>query len=271
MVLTTLATGFCFGAGPRWFEGLVWLSDVFGEAVHTVTLSGEASTLALPGHRPTGLGFRPDGVLLIVSSDRREVLAYDGDAVTVVADLSGLVSDPLGDMVVDRAGRAWVGSRARGRGVIVRVDSDGAADVAARDLDLPNGMAITPDGQTLIVAESTAARLTQFTLTGEHLTDRTVFADNLAGPPVGICLDGAGGIWTATTVARSFDRVLPGGEVADRIDMGDRHAVACTLGGPEDRTLFLLSSTDLDPDRLRGMRSSRLDAVVVDVPAACPA
>jgi sugar lactone lactonase YvrE len=272
MVLTSLASGFCFGAGPRWFEGLVWLSDMYGEAVHTVTMSGESSTLPLPGHRPSGLGFRPDGTLLIVSADRRQVLAYDGDVVTVVADVTPLCPAPLGDLVVDRDGRAYVGSQARSGGVIVRVDPDGHAVVVARELDLPNGMAITPDGATLLVAESTGGRLTQFGLAADGtLSDRAVFADTLAGPPVGICLDGAGGVWTATTLACSFDRVLPGGEVADRIDVGPRHAIACTLGGLEDRTLFLLSSTDLDPKVLRGTRSSRLDATLVDHAAACPA
>lgn len=271
MVLTSLASGFCFGAGPRWFEGLLWLSDMFGEAVHTVTMSGESSTLSLPGHRPSGLGFRPDGTLLIVSAEQRQILGYDGDVVTVAADLSSVTPDALGDMVVDRHGCAYVGSQARRDGVIVRVDTEGGAVVVARDLELPNGMALTPDGSALIVAESTGGRLTRFGVAGDGtLVDRAVFADHLAGPPVGICLDGAGGVWTATTLGCSFDRVLPGGEIADRIDMGDRKAIACTLGGPEDRTLFLLSSADLLPERLLGTRSSRLDATMVDNAAACP-
>jgi sugar lactone lactonase YvrE len=272
MMLTSLASGFCFGAGPRWFEGLLWLSDMFGEAVHTVTISGESSTLPLPGHRPSGLGFRPDGTLLIVSAERRQILAYDGDTVTVAADLASLTPDPLGDLVVDRFGCAYVGSQSRGDGLIVRVDPRGRAAVVARGLELPNGMALTPDGRALLVAESTGGRLTRFDVADDgSLAGRSVFADHLAGPPVGICLDGAGGVWTATTLGCSFDRVLPGGEVADRIDMGDRKAIACTLGGPEDRTLFLLTSDDLFPERLLGTRSSRLDATMVDNAAACPA
>jgi len=159
-----LANGFCFGEGPRWFEGLVWFSDMLGEAVHTVTLSGEMSTLALPGHSPSGLGFRPDGTLLIVSTESRQVLGYDGEAISTVADLSELVPATLGDMVVDRHGCAYVGSQARAGGVIVRIDTDQRAAVVAGDLDFPNGMAITPDGATLIVAESTGQRLTEFTI-----------------------------------------------------------------------------------------------------------
>lgn len=98
MSLTPLANGLCFGEGPRWFEGLVWFSDMLGEAMHTVTLGGEQSMLPLPGYAPSGLGFRPDGTLLIVSAARRQILGYDGETVTVVAD----VLADLGDMVNDR-------------------------------------------------------------------------------------------------------------------------------------------------------------------------
>ncbi len=150
MTLIPLANGFCFGEGPRWFEGLVWFSDMLGEAVHTVTLGGEMSTLPLPGHAPSGLGFRPDGSLLIVSTERRHVLGYDGESVVTVADVSALVPADLGDMVIDRHGCAYVGSQAREGGVIVRVDpdDDGRTNVVAGDLDFPNGMAITPDGSS---------------------------------------------------------------------------------------------------------------------------
>ena len=273
MTLTPLANGFCFGEGPRWFEGLVWFSDMLGEAVHTVTLSGEVSTLALAGHSPSGLGFRPDGTLLIVSTERRQVLGYDGETVTTVADLAGVVPANLGDMVMDRHGCAYVGSQARENGVIVRIDPDreveNRATVVAAGLDLPNGMANTPDGATLIVAESTGRRLTAFTIASDgSLSERRVFADHLDGPPDGICLDDTGGVWAAMTLAHQFERIVEGGTITDRIDVGERIAIACTLGGPESRTLFLLSSTDAYPERLVGTMLSRLDAVMVDVPAA---
>ena len=103
---TKLANGFCFGEGPRWFEGLLWLSDMLGEAVHTVNLLGLVSTLPLPGRAPSGLGFRPDGSLLIVSTQDRQVLRYDGEDVISIADLTDVVPADLGDMVIDRpAGR----------------------------------------------------------------------------------------------------------------------------------------------------------------------
>ena len=270
--LTPLTTGFCFGEGPRWFEGLLWFSDMLGEAVHTVTLGGSMTTLPLPGHAPSGLGFRPDGSLLVVSTQARQLLRYDGDTVDPFADLSAVAPADLGDMVIDNRGRAYIGSQAFHGGVIVRVDPDTTVSVVAQDLDFPNGMVITADHKTLIVAESIGRRLTAFRIgdNGE-LFDRRVFADGLDGPPDGICLDAGGGVWTSMTLAHQFQRIEGGGgngRVTHRIDIGDRAAIACTLGGPEDRTLFMLSSTDAYPKRLRGTRLSRIDAVIVDTPAA---
>jgi sugar lactone lactonase YvrE len=269
MTLATLAEGFCFGEGPRWFAGLLWFSDMLGEAVYTVNLQGSMTTLALHGHSPSGLGFRPDGSLLIASTEDRLLLRYDGATVTTVADLSGIVPANLGDMVIDDAGRAYVGSQAFEGGVIVRVDVDDSATVVAKDLDFPNGMVITPDRKTLIVAESVGRRLTAFTI-GEDgvLGDRRAFADGLEGPPDGITLDAEGGVWVAMTLAHQFQRIVAGGAVTDRIDVGDRAAIACMLGGPGRRTLFLLSSTDAYPKRLIGTRLSRLDALTVDIPGA---
>lgn len=265
---TQLANGFCFGEGPRWFEGMLWFSDMLGEAVHTVTLDGSMTTLPLAGHAPSGLGFRPDGSLLIVSTERRHVLRYDGDTVVSCADLSALVPADLGDMVIDEHGRAYVGSQARAGGVIVALDPDGTATVVAHDLDFPNGMVITPD-RRLIVAESTGRRLTSFRIDDDgSLGDRRVFADGLDGPPDGLTLDDEGGVWTSLTLAGQFQRIEAGGTVTDRIDVGDRTAIACTLGGPERRTLFLLSSTDAYPQRLIGTKLSRLDTVTVAIPGA---
>ena len=272
MIPQPLANGFCFGEGPRWFEGLLWFSDMLGEAVHTSTLGGALTTLPLPGHSPAGLGFRPDGSLLIVSTEDRQVLRYDGDTVVTIADLTDLVPASLGDMVVDDAGRAYIGSQASEGGVIVRLDPDDSAPsatIVARDLDFPNGMVISADRNTLIVAESTGRRLTAFTIDASGaLRDRRVFADGLDGPPDGIALDADGAVWTSMTLAHQFERIVEGGEVTDRIDMGGRVAIACALGGPERRTLFLLSSTDAYPKRLVGTRLSQLDAVLVDTPGA---
>ena len=267
MTVQSLANGFCFGEGARWFEGLVWFSDMLGEAVHTVTLHGEMSTLPLAGHAPSGLGFRPDGTCLIVPTERRQVLAYDGESVSVLADLTDLAPADLGDMVVDDAGRVYVGSQAREGGVIVRIDTDDRATVVADDLHFPNGMVIRPDG-TFVVAESTARRLTAFDIDpGGDLNGRRVFADGLDGPPDGLAVDAAGGVWTAMTLAHKFQRFTADGPT-EHIDIAGRTAIACALGGPEGRTLFMLSSTDAYPQRLVGTKLSTLDAVSVDIPAA---
>ena len=270
--LTPLATGFCFGEGPRWFEGLLWFSDMLGEAAHTVDPGGSLTTLPLPGHSPSGLGFRPDGSLLIVSTENRQLLRYDGERVITIADLSDVAPADLGDMVVDHLGRAYIGSQAFHGGVVLRVDPDNAVSVVAQDLDFPNGMAITADHKTLIVAESIGRRLTAFSIGGDgELSDRQVFADGLDGPPDGICLDADGGVWTSMTLAHQFERIVAGGangHVTHRIDIGDRAAIACMLGGPAGRTLFMLTSTDAYPKRLIGTRLSRVDTVIVDTPGA---
>jgi sugar lactone lactonase YvrE len=267
--LTPLAGGFCFGEGPRWFEGLLWFSDMLGEALHTVNLGGSMTTLPLPGHTPSGLGFRPDGSLLIASTEARQVLRYDGEAVITIADLSDLAPANLGDMVVDDLGRAYVGAQAFHGGLILRVDPDNTATVVADDLDFPNGMVITADRKTLIVAESIGRRLTAFGIRdGGELCDRRIFAEGLDGPPDGITLDADGGVWTSMTLAHQFERIVAGGDVTHRIDIGDRAAIACTLGGPLRRTLFMLSSTDAYPKRLVGTQLSRLDMVTVDTAGA---
>jgi sugar lactone lactonase YvrE len=264
-----LANGFCFGEGPRWLEGLLWFSDLLGEAVHTVDLRGSVTTVPLPGRTPSGLGFAPDGSLLIASAEDRLLLRYDGDTVTTLADLSALAPAGLGDMVVDGAGRCYVGSQAFSGGLVIRVDPDGSARTVADELEFPNGMVITPDGQTLIVAESVGRRLTGYTIDADGgLRDRRVFADRLTGPPDGITLDAGGGVWAAMTLAHRFERITQGGAVTHRIGIGNRIAIACALGGPQRRTLFLLSSTDAYPERLIGTRHSRLDTAVVDTPGA---
>lgn len=266
--LAPLANDFCFGQSPRWFEGLLWFADTAGEAVHTVNLRGSVTKLDLPGHAPSGLAFSLDGSLLIASAERRGVLRYDGDTVSTVADLATLVPSALGDVVVDHRGRAYIESRAVEGGAIVRLDPDGRATVVADNLEYPNGMLITADGATLIVAEAVGRRLTAMTI-GEDgtLTGRRVFAGGLDGRPGGITLDTDGGVWTSLSIAHQFQRITDGGAVTQRIDMrSDRVAVACALGGSRGRTLFLLSSTDAYPESLSGTYLSRLDTASVDVP-----
>ncbi|BBY99162.1 SMP-30/gluconolactonase/LRE family protein [Mycolicibacterium fallax] len=262
-----LAGGFCFGEGPRWRDGALWFSDMLGAAVHTVDPSGAMTTLPLPGHRPSGLGFTSDGALLIASTTARTLLRRDADGLRVIAELAELAPADLGDLVVDNHDRVYLGSQARTDGVLIRVDPDGAAAVVATGLDFPNGMVITDDGRTLIVAESTGRRLTAFTIAADGaLHEPRVFAGGLDGPPDGLAIDADGGVWTALTLANRFDRIVEGGAVTDRVELGERVAIAPALGGPDGRTLFLLSSTLAYPERLVGTKLARVDTVTVEIP-----
>ena len=270
---TRLVDGLVFGEGPRWRGECLWFSDMHGEAVHTVDLDGRLDTVvAVPGRRPSGLGFLPDGSLLIVSMLEREVLRWDGVDLTVHADLRALVPDGCNDMVVDARGNAYVGSfppASDPSGVLVLVRPDGSADIAATDLSFPNGCVIADGGRALIVAESLGRRFTRFTIADDGtLSDRSVFADVAPRGPDGICLDADGAVWAAATLAREFVHVAPGGEVLDTIAIDDRLAIACALGGHDGRTLFLLTALEHAPDALRGTRDATIHVVEVDVPGA---
>jgi sugar lactone lactonase YvrE len=266
-----LVDGLVFGEGPRWRGDRLWFSDMHGEGVFTVDLDGRLQrVVALPGREPSGLGFLPDGSMLIVSMREPEILRWDGDEVTVHADLSGLVSDRCNDMVVDARGNAYVGtypSPPDFQGVVVHVAADGSARIAAERVRFPNGSVIADDGRTLLVAESLGRRITRFTIGDDgSLSERDVYASCTPNTPDGICLDVDGAIWAGYPLGHEFHRVAPGGEVLDRIAMGERLAIACTLGGPDLRTLFLLSSLHLPGDDIVGTTTATVHVVDVDVP-----
>ena len=268
-----LTGGLVFGEGPRWRDDRLWFSDMHGEAVWTVDLSGRRElVMELPGRRPSGLGFLPNGDLLVVSMLEREILRWNGSAVTVHADLSQLISDGCNDMVVDGDGRAYVGSfpaPSSPEGSIVLVEPDGNARLVAENVVFPNGTVIKPDGTVLIVAESLGRRLTAFDISaGGSLTSRRLYADCPGRGPDGICLDEEGAVWAAMPLAGEFQRILPGGAIADSISVEGRMVIACALGGPERRTLFLLSATDHSPEALKGTRDGRIDVVRVPVGGA---
>jgi sugar lactone lactonase YvrE len=268
-----LAGGFVFAEGPRWHDGRLWFSDMHGEAAYTTTLAGETvPRLAMPGKKPSGIGFLPDGSTLIVSMTDRAVLrlAPDGSS-SVHARLDDLVQDELNDMVVAADGTAFVGSYPTDddAGLLIRVTPDGTASVAADGLDFPNGSVISPDGRTLIVAESKARRFTAFDIDRENtLSRRRVVATTPDAAPDGIALDARDAIWAAFPLAHEFRRILPGGAVTDRIPTGERMAIACALGGHDRRTLFLLSATDWNAANLAGARTSTVETLQVRVPGA---
>ena len=265
-----LAEGFVFGEGPRWYAGRLWFSDMHGEAVYSTDLAGDTvRELHLPGRKPSGLGFLPDGTLLAVSMAERAVLrATGGGEVALHARLDGLVSDEINDMVVTADGTAFVGtySTAPEAGVLVRVDPDGTASIAADGLDFPNGTVVTADGKTLVVAESKARRFTAFDIVpAGRLSGRREVAATPDAAPDGIALDARGGIWAGFPLAHEFRRVLPGGEVTDRVSTGEDMAIACALGGAGRRTLFLLAARSWDASALSGRRTGTVRTLEVSV------
>lgn len=272
----TLLAGLTFPEGPRWREGKLWFSDFYSECVLTVDLAGHAETVVTVPQRPSGLGWRPDGTMLIVSMLDRSVLALEQGALRRVADLRAFTGGPCNDMVVDRVGRAYIGNfgfdrhagEAARTTALLRLDPDGTVTRVAEELLFPNGMAITPDGRTLIVAETYAHRISAFAIAADGaLSGRRVFAELPDRFPDGLCLDAEGAIWVADARGQDVLRVIDGGEVAERIPVRERSVFACMLGGPERRTLFLCTSTGSGP-AMAQKTDGRIEIVAVDVPGA---
>jgi sugar lactone lactonase YvrE len=265
-----------FPEAPRWHEGELWFSDIHSEAVISVDLAGRARRrLEVPG-LPSGLGWLPDGRLLVVSMRDRKLLRLDGSRLVEAADLSRWAPSFLNDMVVGPEGRAFVGhfgydlfANAEPRPAsLLRVEPDGRVEVAAEDLQFPNGSVIFPDGRTLVVAESFAARLTAFTIRDDGtLGDRRIFAELPGTVPDGICLDAEGAIWVASPLSDEVLRVREGGAIAERLHP-TRRPYACMLGGPDRRTLFIATADTHDPQQARAKRSGRIEVARTEVPGA---
>jgi len=277
MPLETLADGLCFGEGPRWHGGKLWLSDMHAHTVLTLDLDGKREDVAHVPGKPSGLGWLPDGRLLIVSMHDRQLLRRERDGRLVThADLTPFADHPCNDMVVDGLGRAFVGNfgfdfehgEKPRTTCLVRVDPDGRACVAAEEMRFPNGSVITPDGATLIVGESFGACLTAFTIGRDgSLSARREWAKLEGAVPDGICLDAENAVWVASPLSNEVLRVHEGGALSQRIAIG-RPAIACMLGGPDRRTLFVLSADSFRADEASAKRSARVEFTRVDVPGA---
>ncbi|MEZ5232705.1 MAG: SMP-30/gluconolactonase/LRE family protein [Acidimicrobiales bacterium] len=275
--LRTLVDGLSFPEGPRWHDGRLWFSDFYTHRVLATDLDGNVETICEVPEQPSGLGWDPQGRLLIVSMLDRRLLRREADGTLVtVADLSGLVTGPCNDMVVDAAGRAYIGNfgfdRHRGEAerptVLVRVDPDGSCTVVDDDVFFPNGSVITDDGATLVVGETWRQRLTAWTIGADgSLGDKRVWAETSPHWPDGICLDAEGAIWVADPRGNATVRVREGGQIADVVSSGDRGSFAAMLGGPQGRTLFVLTNTGSGPDAA-ARRDGRIEVVEVDVPRA---
>ncbi len=271
-MVQTMVSGLCFGEGPRWHEGQLYFSDMHARTVFALDPDGRLERVTeLNGDEPSGLGWLPDGRMLIVSMQKQQLLVLDDGELQVFADLSGLASFHCNDMVTDTQGRSYVGNfgydlhaNAPSKPAeIILVHPDGTTELAANDLAFPNGTVITPDGKTLIVGESFGARLTAFDIeTDGKLTGRREWARLENAVPDGICLDEAGGIWVASPVSHEVLRVIEGGEVTDRIPVKNQ-AYACMLGGEDRKTLFIMTSKSSHPDDCRTEKSAAVEIAQV--------
>ena len=247
--LQTLMTGIAFGESPRWHEGRLWFSDWGTQEIVAVDLEGESEVIVCVPSFPFCIDWLPDGRLLIVSASDGLLLHRDPDGSLVThADLGGLSDHPWNDIVVDGRGYAYVGNIgfdfSEGEfapGILALVAPDGSARQVAGGLAFPNGIVVTPDNSTLILAESYGNRLTAFDIGVDGgLSDRRVWADLDDGVPDGICLDAEGAVWYGDVPNRRCVRVREGGEVLQTIEL-DRGCFACMLGGVDRRTLFMVA------------------------------
>lgn len=253
-VLVGLGHGLRFTESPRWRGDRLWFIDIHDSAIKSVSLAGDLRTeIALP-FKPNGLGFMADGSAVFSDALHLAMKRWDGSALHDLADLSQTCVFCLSDAVTDAQGRTWVSDIGYNfwnpavppaeTCVIARVDPDGRVTRLAGDLRFPNGLVITPDGKTLIIAETNGFCLTAFDIDANgSLTNRRTYAQLPQGvQPDGICLDAEGAVWVANPGEQgpSVLRVREGGEVTDTIEL-EHHAYAVALGGPE-RHLFICSS-----------------------------
>ncbi len=246
----TLLTGIIFGEQPRWHENRLWFSDWGRPAVIAVDLDGNSEIITQAPSFPCCVDWLPNGSLLVVSAGDGLLLRCEPDgSLRTYGDLNKVSHRPPGnELVVDGRGNAYVngggfnlmtGERFA-PGFVAMVASDGSVHQVANDLAFPNGMLVTADNSTLIVAESYAKRLTAFDIAADgSLSNRRVWADLGNGIPDGICMDSEGAVWYADVPNKRCIRVREGGEVLQTIEL-DRGCFACALGGPDRTTLFMM-------------------------------
>ncbi|SSW69772.1 SMP-30/gluconolactonase/LRE family protein [Achromobacter agilis] len=291
--LAVLASGYTYLEGLRWHENRLWASDFYTGQVFAVDLAGQVERICDVPQQPSGLGWLPDGRLLIASMKDRKLLRREPDgALSVHADLSALTGGHINDMVVDAQGRAYVGNFGfdlmGGQPVrnttIVLVEPDGAARIVADGLCFPNGSFITPDGKTMIVNETFGNRISEFDILADGglgprrdwanfgpLPDSddlgVLIAASAIGPDGG-ALDAEGALWVADAIGKRIVRVARGGKILEQIDTGEFGIFAAALGGPDGRSLFMAAAPDFIEANRRAKPEARILMTRVDVPHA---
>jgi sugar lactone lactonase YvrE len=291
--LSVLASGYTYLEGLRWHDGRLWASDFYTGQVIAVDLQGRVEVICRVLQQPSGLGWLPDGRLLISSMKDRKLLRREPDGtLTQHADLSALTGGPINDLVVDDQGRAYVGNFGfdlmAGEPVatttLVRVDTDGVAQVVADGLCFPNGSFITPDGKTLIVNETFGNRISEFDILANgalgprrdwanfgalpESDDLSVLIGASAIGPDGGALDAEGALWVADAIGKRIVRLARGGKILEQIDTGELGIFAAALGGPDGKTLFMAAAPDFIEANRRAKPEGRILVTEVDVPHA---
>jgi sugar lactone lactonase YvrE len=296
--LKKLAEGIHFGEGPRWHENKLWFSDMQGFKVMTLDLENNLETVCEIPNQPSGLGWLPNGDLLIVSMTDRKILKFSNGLLSTHADLSKYISYNCNDMVVSKNGTAYVGNFGmkdaqdkvkKTRLMIVK--EDGEVIEGPDKLSFPNGTVITEDGKTLIVGETLAGKLTSFEISSDGLLENRKTWATIASPivlgfikflrklgvvfpetggsskfyvPDGICLDEKNGIWVASPTSSSVIRVEKGGKITNEIKT-PKNAYACMLGGTDRKTLYILVAESSDADICRASPKGEIYSTEVNI------
>jgi sugar lactone lactonase YvrE len=281
--------GLHFGESPRWHEGRLWFADFYESAIFSADESGQVRLeLEVPGE-PGGFAWLPDGRLLSTTRKPRTVVRLEPDGTLVDhGDLNPMATFYANDMVVDATGRAYVGNfgfdldqfiedfgevalvepPGPPKTPLIRVDPDGSAHVATDGLSFPNGSVITPDGRTLIVAETLGGQLTAFDIGSDGtLSGRRVWAPLSWCAPDGICLDAEGRVWVAYALSGECNLIAEGGEVVERVATSQM-CFACMLGGADRRTLYMMTAPTSKESVVSSTRAGRIEQVRVSVPGA---
>lgn len=280
VVLVDLGHGLRFTESPRWRGDRLWFIDIHGNAIKSVSLSGDLRTeIELP-FKPNGLGFMPDGSVVFSDALSLKMKRWHDGALHDFADLAGTSVFCLSDAITDAQGRTWVGdigynfwnpeAAPAETCVISRIDPDGSVTRAAGDLRFPNGLVVTPDGKTLIVGETNGFCLTAFDIADDgSLSNRRVWAQLPEGvQPDGICLDPTGAVWVSNPgeAGAKVLHVRERGEVTDTVEL-DVHAYAVALAGPAADHLIICTSASHDPAEIAASPSARLMVVRLNPPA----
>ena len=281
--LETLMKGLTFGEGPRWHENKFYFSDFYSHKVYSLDLSGKHEVIVEIPNQPSGLGWTPDGTMLIVSMKDRKLMSFKDGQLKERADLTEFSGFHCNDMVVDIDGNAFIGNFGfntyDGEEIkptnLILVKPGEEPVLAAENLFFPNGTVITPDNKTLIVGETYAARLTAFDKSEDgSLSNRRIWADLKVNAeegtvplPDGMCIDEEGAIWVASPSTAEVIRVHEGGMISERIPV-QTNAFACMLGGEDRRTLFICTSngSGVDPGAALREKSGKIEITQVDVP-----